>query len=72
MDDDIFNKVKADGSPLLCKFCKNPVWYHKINSSPYEVGGKELHVDNCPARRTHYKNLAFDGAELDRGKRSIK
>lgn len=66
MDHDKFKKTKADGSPILCKFCKKPTWYDQVHNRVYDVGGETLHVDNCPARRAHYRNTALDNAEAKR------
>lgn len=66
MNYSIFNKTKKDGSEITCKFCHKPIWHHSIEGRIYEVGGAELHVNNCPKRAAYFKSRALDAAESRR------
>ena len=66
IDELFFKKTNADGSPKLCKFCREPVWWNNSENRWYDVGGQTLHVDNCERAKTHYRNAALDRAEAQR------
>lgn len=62
-------QTKDDGSPLLCKFCRRPVWMDEPTRRVFEPGGVGLHVVNCPDRRKWFKDRAFSIAEESRQRR---
>lgn len=61
-----FAKTNAGGSPKTCKFCHVAVWWHYNERRWYDVGGKTLHVENCPRRAKHYREVAAEAADLRR------
>ena len=63
-------RAKKNGDPILCKFCKKPVWFDAMARRVYEVGGEVLHVENCPRRRAHYKQASSDSAQVQRDKKT--
>lgn len=60
---------KRDGKPKTCKFCKQPVWWHRFESRWYDVGGEKLHVESCALRRKYFKNESLDREEQQRQRR---
>jgi hypothetical protein len=61
-----FKTHNSDGTPKTCKFCHCEVWWDKIESRWYDVGGETLHVQSCGLSREHYHNVALDKAEQHR------
>ena len=65
----IWKKKNKDGSPKVCKFCKQPVWWHTLEGRWYEPDGNTLHVTNCELRQQHFRDLAADTAQQQRNRR---
>ena len=61
-----FLTANKDGSPKTCKFCHQPVWWHRFESRWYDVGGESLHVESCKLRQDHFRQYALDLAESKR------